>query len=63
MVSIPPEKRELMSEEKEILLEKMKAIGTIFELHFILSKKIISQWTPLFENFLDGGVRLGKSCK
>ena len=28
---------ELMLEEKETLLEKMKAIGTIFELNFIVS--------------------------
>ena len=36
---------ELMSEEKETLLEKMKANGTIFELNFILSQIFISEWT------------------
>ena len=35
----------LMSEEKETLLEKMKANGTIFELNFILSQIFISEWT------------------
>ena len=30
---------ELMSEEKETLLEKMKATGRIFELNFILSQR------------------------
>ena len=33
---------ELMSEEKETLLEKMKANGTIFEFNFILSQISIS---------------------
>ena len=36
---------ELMLEEKETLLEKMKANGTISELNFILSQKFISRWT------------------
>ena len=36
---------ELMSEEKERLLEKMKAKGTIFELNLILSEIFISEWT------------------
>ena len=36
---------ELISEEKETLLEKMKATGTVFELNFILSKIFLSEWT------------------
>ena len=41
---------EKMSEEKETLLEKRKAIGTIFELNFILSQICISEWTLSLSN-------------
>ena len=33
------------AEEKETLLEKMRANGTIFELEFIFSQIFISEWT------------------
>ena len=35
---------ELISEGKEIFLEKMKANSTIFEFNFIVSKNFISEW-------------------
>ena len=38
-------KAKLMLEGKEMLLEKLKANGTIFELNYILSKIFISEWT------------------
>ena len=36
---------ELMSEERETLLEKVKANSTIFELKFISSQIFMSEWT------------------
>ena len=36
---------ELMSEEKETLLEKKKAYSTIFEFNFIFSQIFICEWT------------------
>ena len=36
---------ELMSEEKETLLQKMKANGTTFEINLIFSQIFISEWT------------------
>ena len=33
-----------MQEEKETILEKLKANGPVFELNFILSQIFISEW-------------------